>query len=327
MITVVSGTGSRWSRASGAPASTSRLALLRRSRAARWSNRNRLSRRSGSSSLRSSRSISVSCWSTSERLRRDMVSNMSLTSRRNRASSPASSRARVCSSSTAWATWPISSVVYTGNGCGMGSAPPALTRATSSSRSWWATLSAPSRRTRSGRTSARATSNTTSSAITMAASTSAVSVIAALRRSVASACTDLVTDAVASVTTCSAIPSVVWIERSSSGLSTSTLAGSDMIAIRVTICCCNVLASGDPAPSTSLMPNSVDGSVPASAIIEVRSCGSGRSDPRVTRISCIVICPRAPTARLRPCASARIRSLPTRTDALITSSAVSRSGA
>src|SRR3981081_2925197 len=57
-----------------------------------------------------------------------MVSNMSLTSNRNRASSPANSRAWVCSSSTAWATWPISSVVYTGNGCGIGSAPPGLSR-------------------------------------------------------------------------------------------------------------------------------------------------------------------------------------------------------
>ncbi len=30
--------------------------------------------------------------------------------------------------------------------------------------------------------------------------------------------------------------------------------GSDMIAIRVTICCCSVLASGEPAPSTSAHP-------------------------------------------------------------------------
>ena len=132
------------------------------------------------------------------------------------------------------------------------------------------------------------------SAITMAASTRTASRIAALRLSVAWACTDLVTDAVASLMTCSAMSSVVWIERSRSALSTSTLAGSDMIAIRVTICCCSVLASGEPAPSTSLMPNSVDGSVPARVIIEVRSCGSGRSAPRVTRIFCIVICPRAP---------------------------------
>ncbi|OBH90555.1 hypothetical protein A5680_18725 [Mycobacterium sp. E2989] len=201
MSTVDSGTGSRWSRASCAPASTSRLALLRRSRAARWSSRNRLSRRSGSSSLRSSRSISDSCWSTSDRLRRDMVSNMSLTSSRSRASSPASSRAWVCSSSTACATWPISSVVYTGSGSGVGSAPPALTRAISSSRSVWATLRAPSRRIRKGRTSARATSSTTTSAITMADSTRTVSRIAALRLSAAWACTALVTDAVASLIT------------------------------------------------------------------------------------------------------------------------------
>ena len=53
--------------------------LVRRMRAARWSSRNRLSRRWGSSSLRSSWSISDNCWSTRERLRRDNVSNMSET--------------------------------------------------------------------------------------------------------------------------------------------------------------------------------------------------------------------------------------------------------
>ncbi|OBH90554.1 hypothetical protein A5680_18720 [Mycobacterium sp. E2989] len=121
--------------------------------------------------------------------------------------------------------------------------------------------------------------------------------------------------------------SVVWIERSRSALSTSTLAGSDMIAIRVTNCCCRVLAAGEPAPRTSLIPNSVDGSVPARVIIEVRSCGSGRSAPRVTRIFCMVICPRAPTARLRPWVWARIFSSSTRTEALMTSSAFSRIGA
>ncbi|CAG7404321.1 hypothetical protein PICSAR7_04476 [Mycobacterium avium subsp. paratuberculosis] len=151
--------------------------------------------------------------------------------------------------------------------------------------------------------------------------------MAELRRSAACACTDLVTDAVVFLMTWSAMSSVVWIERSRSGLSTSTLAGSDMIAIRLTICCCSVLASGDPAPSTSLMPNSVDGSVPARVAIEVRSCGSGSSAPRVTRIFCMVICPRAPTARLSPWACARIRSSSTRTDALMTFSAVNRIGA
>ena len=98
--------------------------------------------------------------------------------------------------------------------------------------------------------------------MTMAASTRTVSRIAASRRSAAWACTDLVTEAVTFLMTCSAMSSVVCMERSRSALSTSTLAGSDMIAIRLTICCCSVLASGDPAPSTSLMPNSVDGSVP-----------------------------------------------------------------
>ena len=218
-----------------------------------------------------------------------MVSNMSLTSKRNRASSPANNRAWVCSSSTACATWPISSVVCTGSGTGIGSPPPALTRATSSSRSVWATLSAPSRSARSGRTSARATSNTMTNAITMAVSTKAVSRIAALRRSVAWASTDFVTDDVASLMTCSAIASVLCIECSSSALSTSTLSGSDKMAIRLTSCCCSVLASGELTPSTWLIPNSVDGSVPARVIIEVRSCGSGRSPPRVSRVSCIVI--------------------------------------
>ena len=75
------------------------------------------------------------------------------------------------------------------------------------------------------------------------------------------------------------------------------------------------------------MPNSVDGSVPATVIIDVRSSGSGSSPPRLTSSCCIIICPRAPIARLRPCASARMRSSSTRTDPLIASSAVSRIGA
>lgn len=84
------------------------------------------------------------------------------------------------------------------------------------------------------------------------------------------------------------------------GLPASTLSGSEMIAIRVTICWCRVLASGEPTPSTSVIPNSVEGSVPARVIIELRNCASGASAPRVTRISCRVICPRAPTALLKP---------------------------
>lgn len=180
---------------------------------------------------------------------------------------------------------------------------------------------------RSGRTNARATSSTTTRAMTIAASTNTVSTIAALRRSAAWACTALVTEAVTFLMTWSAMSSVAWTDRSRSALSTSTLAGSDMIAIRATICCCSVLASGDPAPSTSLMPNSVDGSVPARVAIEVRSCGSGSSAPRVMRIFCIVICPRAPTARLKPWAWARMCSSSTRTEALMTSSAVNRIGA
>ena len=73
-----------------------------------------------------------------------------------------------------------------------------------------------------------------------------------------------------------------------------------MIAIRVTICCCSVLASAEPTPSTSAIPNSVDGSVPARVIIDVRNSGSGRSAPRVISSCCIIIWPRAPIARLSP---------------------------
>ena len=74
------------------------------------------------------------------------------------------------------------------------------------------------------------------------------------------------------------------------------------------------------------MPNSVDGSVPASVIIDVRSSGSGSSPPRFTSSCCIIIWPRAPIARLRPSVSARMRSSSTRTEPLIASSAVSRIG-
>ena len=41
------------------------------------------------------------------------------------------------------------------------------------------------------------------------------------------------------------------------------------------------------------MPNSVDGSVPARVIIEVRSSGSGSSPPWLTSSCCIIIWPRA----------------------------------
>ena len=74
------------------------------------------------------------------------------------------------------------------------------------------------------------------------------------------------------------------------------------------------------------MPNNVDGSVPARVIIDVRSSGSGRSAPRVISSCCIIIWPRAPIARLSPCAAARICSLSTRTDPSIAFSAVNRIG-
>ena len=100
-----------------------------------------------------------------------------------------------------------------------------------------------------------------------------------------------------------------------------------MSAIRVTICCCRVLASAEPTPSTSAMPNNVEGSVPARVIIDVRSSGSGRSAPRVISSCCIIIWPRAPIARLSPCAAARICSSWTRTEPSIAFSAVNRMGA
>ena len=108
---------------------------------------------------------------------------------------------------------------------------------------------------------------------------------------------------------------------------TSETVGSDINAIRLTISACNFSASDEPTPSTWLIPNSVDGSVPASVIIEVRSSGSGISPPRFTNSSCISIWPRAPIARDRPSVSARICSSSMRTDPLIASSAVSKIGA
>ena len=53
----------------------------------------------------------LSCWSMSEVLRRERVSNMWPTWTRSRAWSPARLRAWLCRSSTARASWPISSVV------------------------------------------------------------------------------------------------------------------------------------------------------------------------------------------------------------------------
>ena len=62
----------------------------------------------------------VSCWSMSEVLRRDSVSNMWPTWTRRRAWSPARVRAWLCRSSTARASWPISSGVVTGIGLEVG---------------------------------------------------------------------------------------------------------------------------------------------------------------------------------------------------------------
>ena len=75
------------------------------------------------------------------------------------------------------------------------------------------------------------------------------------------------------------------------------------------------------------MPNSVDGSVPARVISDVRSSGSGSSPPWFTSSCSIIIWPRPPTARVRPCVWVRMRSSPTRTDPVMASSEVSRMGA
>ena len=122
--------------------------------------------------------------------------------------------------------------------------------------------------------------------------------MAAVRCAAACSSTAAVTDAVVSVDDLAGdLVGGLHRTRVRSGLLTRTAAGSDMIAIRLTISACSFWASGEPTPSTWLIPNSVDGSVPASVIIEVRSSGSGSSPPRFTSSCCIIIWPRAPTAR------------------------------
>ena len=112
--------------AAGASASTLRESAVRRMRDARWSRRKRLSRRFGSSSSFSSVSIRPSCWLTSEVLRRDRVWNIWLTWVRSSASPAASETASRCRSSTARASWPISSCVVTS----IGSISPAVATGT-----------------------------------------------------------------------------------------------------------------------------------------------------------------------------------------------------
>ena len=69
--------------------------------------------------------------------------------------------------------------------------------------------------------------------------------------------------------------------RACSGLPTIGTFGSEMSAVRWMYSRCSCLASGEPTPSTWAMPNSVDGSVPATVISRVRSSGSGSSAPPV----------------------------------------------
>ena len=99
----------------GASASTISESAVRRMREARWSSRNRHSSRFGSSSSFSSRSIRPSCWLISEVLRRDRVENISPTCERSLASPDARCTACRCRSSTARASWPISSWVVHGD--------------------------------------------------------------------------------------------------------------------------------------------------------------------------------------------------------------------
>ncbi len=74
-----------------------------------------------------------------------------------------------------------------------------------------------------------------------------------------------------------------------SGLPTSGMPGFDIIAMRLTISARSVAASSEPPPSTLVSAATVDGSVPAIVIIDVRSSGSGSSPPRLTSIRWIAI--------------------------------------
>ena len=69
----------------------------------------------------------------------------------------------------------------------------------------------------------------------------------------------------------------------------SATAGSDIIDMRLNISPRRVLASSEAVPSSLAIPDTVDGSVPATVIIAVRNSGSGRSPPRVTSMFCIAI--------------------------------------
>ena len=141
----------------GAPDRMTRLSALRRIREARWSRRNRLSRRCGSSSSLSSVSIRPSCWLISEVLRRDRVTNMSPTWARRLASPDASLTAWRCRSSTARASWPVSSCVVTPIGSISPGSWPARILATASGSRSWATSRAPVRTRRIGPSSSRDT--------------------------------------------------------------------------------------------------------------------------------------------------------------------------
>ena len=120
-----------------------------------------------------------------------------------------------------------------------------------------------------------------------------------------------------------AMPSVICWDWSSSGLPTSTTPGVAIIDIRLNISVRSVAASWDAGPSNSAMPVTVDGSVPASVVIDTRSSGSGTSPPRVTSMCCNAIWPRAPMARDSACACTCTSAVSARADPVTAVSEVS----
>ena len=155
------------------PASTSRLSLYRRIRAARWSSRNRLRSWSGSSSVLSSSSMIASCFSTIDWLRRDMLTNASSRVRRSRTWEAANRTASAPRLSTARATSIVSGPAEVPGGSTAGrpttaSGPFRSISATAFGRLTWAASPAPTRSSRSGTLidlASRATSRPTTSRV------------------------------------------------------------------------------------------------------------------------------------------------------------------
>ena len=164
--TSASGTGALHLRAVSCPASRSRFSEFRRILVTRWSMEKRLDSRLGSASFCSRESIMRASRSISDWLRRDRLTNIALKLLRSIASLPASRTASACTWSNARATWPISSADTTSIGstsrlaAGSVASPSCRTR---SGNSTVATLSAPSRSLRSGRTRDLATASVANS--------------------------------------------------------------------------------------------------------------------------------------------------------------------